>query len=238
MRRDEVTLDGIMKSRMWLVVLGMCGCCWTLGAETGHPDVDGPEWRPLFVEDLSDADFPAGVWWWENGELTANEDQMISTRRDYENFDLDLEFKTADGTNSGVIIYISDPKEWIPNSVEIQIADDHSDRWGQADPTWQCGALFGRLAASESRVNLPGEWNRMTVVARGQHLRVILNGAEIIDADLSQWTSATTNPDGSEIPKWLSRPMADLATSGRIGLQGKHAGAPVWFRNLRVREIK
>lgn len=78
----------------------------------------------------------------------------------------------------------------------------------------------------------------MTIKARGQRVRVFLNEAEVIDADLSQWTSAKTNPDGSEIPEWLSKPMAGLPTTGKIGLQGKHAGAPVWFRNLRVREIE
>ena len=39
-----------------------------------------------------------------------------------------------------------------------------------------------------------------------------------------KWTSAKTNPDGSDIPRWLSRPVAELPTHGRIGLQGKHAG--------------
>jgi hypothetical protein len=31
-------------------------------------------------------------------------------------------------------------------------------------------------------------------------------------------------PDGSEIPSWLSTPFAELPTHGNIGLQGKHAG--------------
>jgi hypothetical protein len=55
--------------------------------------------------------------------------------------------------------------------------------------------------------------------------------------DMSMWTSATTNPDGSEIPAWLSRPKAELETKGRIGFQGKHAGAPIYFRNIRIRPI-
>jgi hypothetical protein len=56
--------------------------------------------------------------------------------------------------------------------------------------------------------------------------------------DMSLWTSAKTNPDGSEIPSWLSTPFAELPTQGRIGFQGKHAGAPIWFRNIRIRELK
>ena len=36
----------------------------------------------------------------------------------YDNFVLDLEFKTESGTNSGVIVYCSDRRNWIPNSLE------------------------------------------------------------------------------------------------------------------------
>ena len=64
-----------------------------------------------------------------------------------------------------------------------------------------------------------------------------LNGKKVTEMDMSRWTSAKTNPDGSPIPEWLSTPFAELPTKGYIGLQGKHAGAPVWFRNIRVREL-
>ncbi|MCA9418814.1 MAG: DUF1080 domain-containing protein, partial [Candidatus Omnitrophica bacterium] len=59
----------------------------------------------------------------------------------------------------------------------------------------------------------------------------------IISMDMSKWTSAKTNPDGSEIPGWLSKPVSELPTHGRIGLQGKHAGAPIWFKDLKVKEL-
>jgi len=28
-----------------------------------------------------------------------------------------------------------------------------------------------------------------------------------------------------------------LPTHGRVGLQGKHAGAPIYFRNVKIKEI-
>jgi hypothetical protein len=36
----------------------------------------------------------------------------------------------------------------------------------------------------------------------------------------------------------LSTPLAHLPTHGHVGLQGKHAEAPIWFRNLRIKEIR
>lgn len=207
-------------------------------APVSHPDVQTAGWVDLLEDDLSNADYPEGIWWQENGELTASKDEMLWSQKIYRDFDLDLEFRTAGGTNSGVLYHVSDPVEWIPNSVEVQVADDYSAPWVNAPGTWQSAAVFGRLPAAISAVNLPGQWNRMTLHVRGKELRVILNGHLVIDADLSLWTDAKINPDGTEIPAWLSKPLAEIPTEGRIGFQGKHAGAPVWFRNIRVREIE
>lgn len=201
-----------------------------------HPNVD--RWPNLFESDLSNALFPEGIWTFENGVLTASEDQAIWTKKEYDNFILDLEFKNAPGTNSGVIVYCSDIKNWIPNSVEIQIADDYAEQWAKAPKTWQCAAVFGHLAATEKRVKKPGEWNRFTIRCKDQRIDVILNEQRVTSMDMSLWTSAKTNPDGSEIPSWLSKPLAELPTKGRIGFQGKHAGAPVWFRNIKIRELR
>ncbi len=195
------------------------------------------KWVPLFAPDLSDADFPKGVWSFSDSVLTATEDQCIWTKKDYGNFILDLEFKTAEGTNSGVIVYCTDTKNWIPNSVEIQIADDFADEWAKADKTWQCGAIFGHLAANQSRVKKPGEWNTMRIACKGPLIHVVVNGSLVTEMDMRLWKSAKKNPDGSSIPAWLSTPFADLAHNGKIGLQGKHAGAPIWFRNVRIKEL-
>ncbi|MBA7588507.1 hypothetical protein ES708_30566 [subsurface metagenome] len=66
---------------------------------------------------------------------------------------------------------------------------------------------------------------------------VMLNGEQIIEMDMKLWTDPEVNPDGSEIPLWLNKPVADLPTHGFIGFQGKHAGAPIYFRNLKIHEL-
>jgi len=219
-----------------LFVLAACSPPKEPAAPPAHPDVSG--WASLFAAHLSNAEFPAGVWTVASGVLTASEDHAIWTARDYENFTLDLEFQTAPGTNSGVIVYASDIANWIPNSVEIQIADDFAEEWAKAPATWHCGAIFGHLAPTKSVVKKPGEWNRYTITCLGKRITVVLNGEKVTEMDMSLWTSAQTNPDGSEIPAWLSRPFAELATKGRVGLQGKHAGAPIFFRNIKIKEIR
>lgn len=200
-----------------------------------HLDVS--EWKDLFSPDLKNAIFPAGVWSFKNGILTATKDEIIWTKQKYSSYILDLEFKTDPGTNSGVILHCSDIKNWVPNSVEVQIADDFAEEWAKAPASWHCGAIFGHLAPSRSAVKKPGEWNRMTILCKDRIIWVILNGEPIIEMNMDQWTDAKKNPDGSEIPSWLSKPVASLAAHGYIGFQGKHAGAPIWFRNIKIREL-
>ena len=93
-------------------------------------------------------------------------------------------------------------------------------------------AFFGHLAPTKSVVKKPGEGNRYTITGKGPVVEVTLNGGKVLSMDLRLWTSAKKNPDGSEIPPWLSKPKAELATKGFIGLQGKH-GAKTNSENSR-----
>jgi hypothetical protein len=200
-----------------------------------HPDVS--QWQDLFAADLSNAAFPKGVWTFESGVLTASEDQVIWSKKDYDNFIIDLEFKNENGTNSGVVVYCTNMENWIPNSVEVQIADDFAEQWAKSPNTWHCGAIFGHLAPTKSMVKKPGQWNRFTVTCKDKMVYVMLNGQMVTEMNMDLWTSATKNPDGSDIPSWLSTPFAELPTHGNIGLQGKHAGAPIYFRNVKIKEL-
>ena len=213
-----------MKSIIWL----------TLIASLSHAS----EFKSLFNEQLSNATYPAGVWTRDAaGVITASKDQIIWTEADYENFVLRLEFMNGEGTNSGVFLYASDTKNWVTDSIEVQIADDFAGQWLKRPRSWQCGAFFGRQGAYQSVVKQPGEWNHMVIVAAGPMITVHLNGVRVNTFDLRQFTSAQTNPDGSQPPPWLSKPPATLPQKGKIGFQGKHGGAPIYLRNIEVLEL-
>lgn len=195
-------------------------------------------WKPLFSTDLSNAVCDKNVWKYTSGVLSATEDQAIWSTKEYENFVLELEFKNDEGTNSGVIVYCTDRNDWIPNSVEIQIADDYCEKWSTSQLDFQCGAIFGHLPAKQQKiVNKPGEWNTFKIICKGKSISVVLNGKKVTKMDMNKWTSGKLNPDGSEIPNWLPKPFAELPTKGYIGLQGKHGDALIWFRNIRIKEL-
>jgi hypothetical protein len=191
----------------------------------------------LFGEDFSQAIYEEGSWEIIGDVLVAHEDKVLWATGEYENFELSFEFKNETGTNSGIIVYCTNKEDWIPNSVEIQIADDHGEKWGTSRKDYQCGAVFGHLPANEQKVvNLPGEWNQMKLSCQGQLIEVELNGKKVNSMDMTQWTSGTINPDGSEIPSWLPTPFAELPTIGAIGFQGKHGDSSISFRNVRIRQ--
>ena len=77
----------------------------------------------------------------------------------------------------------------------------------------------------------------MTITGCGKNIKVVCNGVVTVDEDISRYTSAKTNPDGTPIQPWLSKPLATLPTKGGIGFQGKHGGARPYFRNIRIRGI-
>ena len=228
-----------MKSVMIAMVIG--GLCWvTIAGEGGalKPHPESKTWDNVFATDLSDASYPAGVWSWKNGELAAEKkDECIWSKKEYENFVLDLEFKLEPGANSGVFIYNTDTKNWIPNTVEIQVLDDPAPRWAKVDPTWKCGAIFGHSVPRKSAVKKPGEWNRMTIRCQGPLVSVLLNGELVTDITMKDWTSGSTNPDGSKIPSWQPRPLAGMTTKGHVGLQGAHGGIPTHYRNIRIKSL-
>ena len=72
-----------------------------------------------------------------------------------------------------------------------------------------------------------GEWNSQEVIARGNHITVILNGTTIVDADIKKASTPKTL-DNSNHPG-LKR------TKGHIGFLGH--GTRVEFRRIRIKNL-
>ncbi len=236
-----------MKTLITFSCLLALAACPLLAEENKAPAATAEQWpaeakdkegrKLLVADDGSNAEYSKEAWAFKDGVWEASKDACLWTKDSFGNFLLDLEFKTAEGTNSGVILHCTDVNKWIPNSVEVQIADPFAEKWAKADPKMHGGGIFGHLPPSKQVTRKPGEWNRMIIRAKGPEITVWLNGVPTANMNMSEWTSAKTNPDGSAIPPWLSKPKSTLATEGRIGLQGKHGDAKVWFRNVKIKSL-
>ncbi len=228
-----------MKNFIFAITIGWLGIGQlATAAETMQMPPDTTGWPDLFAPDFSNAIVPDGVWSWKNGELSPKDkDEPLWTKDDYQNFVLDFEFKLEPGANSGVFVYDTNTNNYVPNSVEIQLLDDASPKWANVVPNWKCGGIFGHSVPLKAVVKPAGEWNHMTIRCQGPAISVLLNGELVTDANMKDWKSGTKNPDGSDIPSWLPHPLAEMATKGRIGLQGAHGGIPTHFRNLKIHVI-
>jgi hypothetical protein len=144
---------------------------------------------------------------------------------------LELEFKTADTTNSGVFIRTSDIMDPVWTGIEAQVSNSYGRNITR---TGTAGALYDLVAPSSNPIHRPGEWNEMRITAKGPYLFVDLNGERITEANLSEWTETGKNPDGTD--NKFTQPLRSFARVGHIGLQDH--GRPVWYRNIRVQRLK
>ena len=90
-----------MKKIIMALAIGMVsawGAAQTGGALKAHPD--SKAWDDVFAPDLANAVCPPGIWSWKDGELSPHgEDEAIWSKKEYENFILDLEFKLVTDLN-------------------------------------------------------------------------------------------------------------------------------------------
>ena len=191
-------------------------------------------WRSLVADDLSNCVYRPDSWETEDGVLTrkgtkeGRED--IWTMDRYGDFILDLEFKLAEHTNSGIFFRTGNINDLVQTGIEVQVCDSYSNtKVGNHD----CGAIYDCLAPSKNMVKKPGEWNRCTITCKANKIYVVLNGEQIIDMDLNLWTEPHKNPDGTK--NKYNRAYKERPRAGHIGFQDH--GHPVWYRNIKIKPL-
>jgi hypothetical protein len=73
----------------------------------------------------------------------------------------------------------------------------------------------------------------MQLTVKGGAGEGVMNGKEVVDADLDQWTTARKNPDGTR--NKFRTALKDLPRTGSIGLQ--YHGHPVGFKNIVLKPL-
>ena len=219
----------LLVRRVVLVVVAILHCGLRTDVRAAdHPDTTG--WQSLFSTDLSNA-VEAGKWSFTNGELVAGDHHTLWTKESYGNFILDLEFKVAKESNSGVFLRSGDIKNVLA-ALEIQVHDSaDGSKYGMVS------AIYDAMPPTKSMAKPVGEWNRFTITCKDSLVSVVFNGEEVIHADLNNWPEKGKNPDGT--PNKFPVALKDFARKGPIGLQGLHgkAMAPVWYRNLKIKVL-
>ncbi|MEF3307873.1 DUF1080 domain-containing protein [Paenibacillus sp. GYB004] len=171
-------------------------------------------------------------WLVRDGNLVCTGDShgYAHTEDQFENFILELEYKGAPGTNSGVFFRWTDLSDPVNTGLEMQIWDTfHQEEMVKNSS----GALYDLVAPSVNAVRPAGEWNRIVVKCDGSIVELTLNGMLVVKADLDQWTVAGKNPDGTD--NKFKYAWRDQPRRGHIGLQNH--GGYIEFRNLKLIEL-
>jgi len=196
---------------------------------------------------------PPGLWTVEDGAIKHVEKGRgpvqadgqpltgmdLITDRSFRDFELAWEWKIAEAGNSGVKYNVS---ESLSNAMspphaakgwEYQINDDEKNEDNKV-ATHRSGSLYDLLAPNEKkRVNPAGQWNRAGIVFRGTHGEHWLNGEKIVEFDLgtARFDSAFAASKYKAYPSWFP-----IRRTGQIVLQDH--GDVVWFRDIKIRELK
>jgi hypothetical protein len=143
--------------------------------------------------------------WSEDPETTGS---WLRTTKQYADFRLELQYTISENGNSGVFFRSAAEKNPAFTGYEMQITDSA----GQDPSKHAAGSIYAVAAPSKNLVRPAGQWNTVTIVARGPRIVLEMNGEKVIDTELNR------------------------SMSGYIGLQNHDERAVARFRNVRVEE--
>ena len=165
---------------------------------------------------------------------TSHSMEDIITNDEYENYELSLEWRIAEGGNSGIIFnVIEDPKyaNTYNTGLEMQVLDNI-----KADDNKKENHLAGLLyditgTAAMSKPKPVGEWNKARIIQNTGHLSFYFNGVKTLDVQQGsdEWKNMIA---ASKFKTWQN---FAATTKGKIAFQDH--GYEAAFRNIKIRQL-
>lgn len=191
------------------------------------------------------SNFPTNGWVIENGLLkvmksggaeSTNGGDIVTTRK-YKNFILQVDFKITEGANSGIKYFVNpdlNKGEGSAIGCEYQILDDdkHPDAKLGVNGNRQAGSVYDLIPAPKDKPFKKKEFNTATIVVRGNNVEHWMNGVKIIEytRNTQMWNALVA------YSKYKNWPAFGNTTEGNILLQDH--GDEVWFKNVKIKELK
>lgn len=167
-----------------------------------------------------------GSWNFEDGILYTGGGGggWLSTKQQYDNFKLELEFRVPPGGNSGVFVRAPHKGNPAYEGMEIQVLDDYAQGYANLRPSQYTGSIYDVQSPSKRATKKANEWQKMIIVCNGPKVQITVNGTVIVDTDVSEYKDKLATHPG------LKR------TNGYIGLQNH--GSRLDYRNIKITELK
>lgn len=177
----------------------------------------------------------ASGWTVKDGELiAAGGGEDIMTEKEFENYQLSIEWKISPGGNSGIIYNVVEDtmkyKTTYATGPEYQIIDSGGYK-DKLTPKQVSGANYDMQTPSEIVVGPVGEYNHTRIIVNNGKVEHWLNGVRIVTYEL--WTPEWK--DQVQNSKWKDFPGYGIGKKGHIALQDH--GDVVYFRNIKIKEL-
>src|SRR5688500_13145219 len=154
----------------------------------------------------------------------------IATTDEYDNFELQLEYKVLKNGNSGVLYRVSEePVTAWHFAPQVQILDNtaHPTR----DQRQYAAAGYHLYAPAQDATKPVGEWNHLRIVVNGPHVQHWMNGEKVVTYEL--WSDDWNQRVAAS--KHKDRPKFGTFKKGPICLQD-HTDR-IEFRNIKIRPL-
>ena len=152
----------------------------------------------------------------------------------FRNFELSIDWKASEMANSGIFFNVREvPGQPVYYAApEIQVLDNVKATDNKID-SHLAGSLYDILPADPKTVNPAGEWNTIVIRVQDGKVTHTQNGVKVVEYNLwtPEWDKMVANSKFKSFPGWTE----GIDTEGYIGLQDH--GYPVWFRNIKIREL-
>jgi Domain of Unknown Function (DUF1080) len=163
----------------------------------------------------------------------ANGDIVFGDKK-FKNFELSVEWKASKAANSGIFFNVREvPGQPVYYAApEIQILDN-VDATDNKLPSHLAGSLYDMIAADPKTVHPAGEWNTIVIRVKDGKVTHTQNGVKVVEYTLwtPEWDKMVAGSKFKTFPGFTE----GISKEGYIGLQDH--GYPVWFRNIKIREL-
>jgi hypothetical protein len=144
-------------------------------------------------------------------------DAYLWLKGDYQDFEIDFEYKVEKKGNSGFYFHVGDVKSPVATGIEVQIYDSHGKAADAKLTDHDSGGIIPGLPPSKNTAKATGDWNRFVINVKGDKAVIKLNGETVNEVELTN-------------DKLKNRPK-----TGAIGFQDH--GLPLALRNIKIKKL-
>lgn len=223
-------------------VIGISSDAFSQKTNTLSPEEKREGWQLLFDgtstkgwSTSKGAAVPQG-WAVKDGTLTAvkgGKGGDIISMNQYSDFDLMLDYNIEAEGNSGIKYFYTTYQKGGNLGIEYQLLDDKLAEDNKKE-NHLTGSFYDVMPpnASLKKMNAPGQWNTIRIVAKGKKVEHWLNGVKILEftRGTPDYTKAVSFSKFNE-----AVPAFGTVEKGHILLQ-EH-GAEVAFRNIKIKSL-